>query len=147
MFQIKRLAVIFVIFQSKKRLPFTLSTHVSSKPFGLIHCDLWGPFAISTIDGFKYFLTIVDDFSRCTWVYLLKHKSKTQVFLPQFATMVNTQFNSKIQTIRSDNGIEFFLKDFFHSNGILHQLAYVDTPQQNAIVDRKHQDQGGFWLN
>ena len=53
--------------------------------------------------------------------------------------MVNTQFNSKIQTIRSDNGIELFLKDFFHSNGILHQLAYVDTPQQNAIVERKHQ--------
>ena len=53
--------------------------------------------------------------------------------------MVNTQFNSKIQTIRSDNGIEFFLKDFFHSNGILHQLSCIDTPQQNAIVERKHQ--------
>ena len=53
--------------------------------------------------------------------------------------MVNTQFNSKIQTIRSDNGTEFFLKDFFHSNGILHQLSCIDTPQQNAIVERKHQ--------
>ena len=60
------------------------------------------------------------------------------MFLPQFAIMVNTQFNSKIQTIRSDNGTEFFLKDFFHSNGILHQLACVDTSQQNAIVERKH---------
>ena len=125
-------------FSKQKRLPFTLSIHVSSKTFELIHCDIWGPFATSTIDGFKYFLTIVDDYSRCTWVYLLKHKSETQVFLPQFAIMVNTQFNSKIQTIRSDNGTEFFLKDFFHSNGILHQLACVDTSQQNAIVERKH---------
>ena len=77
-------------FSKQKRLPFTLSTLVSSKPFELIHCDLWGPFATSTIDGFKYFLTIVDEYSRCTWVYLLKHKFETQVFLPQFAIMVNT---------------------------------------------------------
>ena len=125
-------------FSKQKRHPFTFSTHVSSKPFELIHCDLWGPFATSTIDGFKYFLTIVDDFTRCTWVYLLKHKYEIQIFLPQFATVVNTQFNSKIKTIRSDNGTEFYLKDFFHSNGILHQLSCVDTPQQNAVVERKH---------
>ena len=120
-------------------VPFTPSTHVSSKTFELIHCDLKDPFATNTVDGFKYFLTVVDDFARCTWIYLLKHKSETQIFLPQFATMVNTQFNSKIKTIRSDNGTEFYLKDFFHSNGILHQLSCVDTPQQNAVVERKHQ--------
>ena len=48
--------------------------------------------------------------------------------------MVNTQFNNKIKTIRSDDGTEFYLKDFFHSNGILHQLSCVDTLQQNAVV-------------
>ena len=78
----------------------------------------------------------MDDFTRCTWVYLLKHKSNTQFLLPQFATMVKTQFDSWIKTIRSDNGIEFLQKDFFQSNGILHQLSCVDTPQQNAIVER-----------
>ena len=36
-------------------------------------------------------------------------------------------------------GLNFILKIFFHSNGILHQLSCVDTPQQNAIVERKHQ--------
>ena len=105
----------------------------------MIHCDLWDPFAINIVNGFKYFLTVVDDFARCTWVYLLKHKYEIQIFLPQFATVVNTQFNSKIKTIRSDNGTEFYLKYFFHSNGILHQLSCVDTPQQNAVVKRKHQ--------
>ena len=126
-------------FSKQKRLPFTASTHVSTNPFDLLHCDLWGPFATSTVDGFRFFLTIVDDFTRCTWVYLLKHKSETQVYLPQFATMVSTQFNCKIKTIRSDNGTEFYLKDFFQSNGILHQLSCVDTPQQNVVVERKHQ--------
>ena len=52
--------------------------------------------------------------------------------------MMSTQFNWKIKTM-SDNGTGFYLKDFFHSNGILHQLTCVDTPQQNAIVERKRQ--------
>ena len=126
-------------FSKQKKLPFSVSTHVSSNPFDLLHCDLWGPFATSAVDGFRFFLTIVDDFTRCTWVYLLKNKSETQVYLPQFASMVLTQFDCKIKTIRSDNGTEFYLKEFFHSNGILHQLTCVDTPQQNAVVERKHQ--------
>ena len=126
-------------FSKQKRLPFPISDRVSSTPFDLIHCDLWGPFATYTVEGYKYFLTIVDDFSRCTWVYLLKLKSNTQFFIPNFANMVKTQFNRTIKTIRSDNGTEFYLKNFFHSNGILHQQSYVDTPQQNAIVERKYQ--------
>ena len=114
-------------FSKQKKLHFASSTHVSNKPFDLIHCDLWGPFATSTIDGFRFFLTI-DDFTRCTWVYLLKHKSEIQLYLPQFASMVNTQFNCKIKSIRSDNDTKFYLKDFFQSHGILHQLTCVDTP-------------------
>ena len=115
-------------FAKQKRLSFPSSIHVTTKPFELIHCDLWGPFSTPTIDGYKFFLIIVDDFTRCTWVYLLKHKSETQSLFPKFATMISNQFDCTIKTIRSDNGTKFFLKYFFHSNGILHQLSYVDTP-------------------
>ena len=69
-------------YSKQERLPFSSSTHVSNKPFELIHCDLWGPFTTCTLDRFRFFLTIVDDFTRCTWVYLLKHKSDTQFLLP-----------------------------------------------------------------
>ena len=41
--------------------------------------------------------------------------------------------------MRTDNGTEFFMKDFFAQKGILHQLSCDETPQQNAIVERKHQ--------
>ena len=71
--------------------------------------------------------------------YLLKHKSQTQLVLEQFCTMVETQFCKKIKTLRSDNGTEFIMKDCFAKKGILHHLSYVETPQQNAIVERKHQ--------
>ena len=53
--------------------------------------------------------------------------------------MVHNQFHASIKTIRSDNGTKIFLREFFHSKGILHQLSCVDTLQQNAIVERKHQ--------
>jgi len=66
-------------FSKQKRLPFSISAHVSSAPFELIHCDLWGPFSTCTIEGYKY-----------------------------------------IKTTRSDNGTEFYLKEFFHSDDILH---------------------------
>ena len=57
-------------FSKQQRLPFSSSTHVSTQLFEVVHCDLWGLFATCTVDCFKYFLTIVDDFTRCTWVYL-----------------------------------------------------------------------------
>ena len=113
----------------QKRLPFTKSSHVSENCFDLLHCDLWGAFFVPTIDNCKYFLTIVDDFSRSTWVYLLKHKSQTQSVLEQFCNLVETQFAKRVKVVRTDNGTEFIMKDLFAQKGILHQLSCVETPQ------------------
>ncbi|XP_073224732.1 uncharacterized protein [Cicer arietinum] len=95
-----------VCFHAKhKRLPFPNSTTIADCCFDLIHMDIWGPFSMPSILGYKYFLTVVDDKSRFC----------------------------------CDNGSEFFLKEFFQTNGIFHQTSCVDTPQQNGIVERKHQ--------
>ena len=59
--------------------------------------------------------------------------------MPQFYAFVKTQFNKKIKCIRTNNGTEFLLRDFFKSNGIMHHLSCVETSQQNSIVERKHQ--------
>lgn len=47
----------------------------SDSPFSLIHSDIWGPSTTVSLSGFRYFVTFVHDFSRATWLYLLKHKS------------------------------------------------------------------------
>jgi len=60
------LFVMFVILQSKRRLSFPISASKSKKCFDLIHVDVWGPYSLSSIHGYKYFLTIVDDYSRYT---------------------------------------------------------------------------------
>jgi hypothetical protein len=121
------------------RLPFPVSDSISNKNFNLIHCDIWGPYSTDSLNGIKYFLTIVDDFSRFTWVHLMVTKSQTRHLLVSFLNLIETQFNTKVKTLRSDNGIEFHMLEFYQSKGIIHQLSCVETPQQNSVVERKHQ--------
>ncbi|KAK2388029.1 putative mitochondrial protein [Trifolium repens] len=126
-------------YAKQKRLPFTHSSTVSTHNFDIVHMDIWGPLAIPSMLGFKYFFTIVDDRSRFTWIYLMKLKSEASTHIKSFHAMVKTQFNTNIKCIRTNNGTEFLLKDFYNENGILHQCSCVATPQQNGIVERKHQ--------
>ena len=57
----------------QKMLPFPSSISSSFSCFDLVHADIWGPYSTPSLNGSKYFLTLVDDYSRCTWVYLMKH--------------------------------------------------------------------------
>ncbi|CAN0898812.1 Retrovirus-related Pol polyprotein from transposon RE1 [Linum grandiflorum] len=123
----------------QKALPFTCSSSHASDPFVLVHMDIWGPFNTSSHDGFSYFLTVVDDFSRCTWIFLMKNKSETRTLVESFCVMVSTQFAVPVRTIRTDQGVEFKMDTFFASHGIIHQTSCVETAPQNGRVEFKHQ--------
>jgi transposase InsO family protein len=69
----------------------------------------------------------------------MKSKDQTRKTIQDFFHFIETQFNSKIKILRSDNGLEFVMTDFYSTKGILHQLSCVEFPQQNAVVERKHQ--------
>jgi len=98
------------------RLPFSASSISSIRPFELIHCDIWGPYKFSSPFGAKYFLTIVDDYSRFTWVLFMHHKHETQNLLTNFFSFVKTQFNASIANIRVDNGGNCLLCKIFPAN-------------------------------
>nr|KYP51629.1 Retrovirus-related Pol polyprotein from transposon TNT 1-94 [Cajanus cajan] len=112
----------------QKKFPYSISTSRATKMFDLIHMDIWGPFSKPSIYGHKYFLTILDDFSRYTWIVLLKSKAEVQSHVQNFIALIENQFHTTIKILRSDNGPEFSLKNFFASKGIIHQTSCVDTP-------------------
>ena len=116
----------------QNRLPFPNSNKFSEHCFDLIHADIWGPFRHLTHDGFSYFLTLVDDKSRFTWIYMLKNKSDCIIIIPQFFSHVENQFKTSIKSFRSDKAKELVFKDFFLQKGVLHQFSCVERP--NKIV-------------
>ena len=84
----------------------------ASAPFELVHYDVWGPCPILSPTGFKYFVTFVDDFSRATWLYLMKSRSKLFSHFSAFFAKIQIQFHVFVQTLRSDNAKEYLSEPF-----------------------------------
>ncbi|KAJ9542492.1 hypothetical protein OSB04_028998 [Centaurea solstitialis] len=115
--------------------------HNTSKPFKLLHMDLCGPIRVQSINGRKYVLVIVDDFSRYTWVNFLRSKDGASDIIVSFIRNVQVRLQLPVQVIRTDNGTEFKnrkLDSFLDSIGITHTFSAARTPQQNGVVERKN---------
>ena len=123
----------------QKRLSFSSSNNMFLSAIDLLHLDIWGPFHVPTVDGYKYFLTIVDDCTRVTWVYLLKDKSSVITVFPEFLTFVETQFKTSVKAIQTDNAPELSFTSLLKNKCIQHYFSCAYTPQQNFVVERKHQ--------
>ena len=123
----------------QRRLPFVAHNNLAAKPFDIVHCDVWGAYHVASHAGHRYFLTLVDDCTRFCWVYLMKQKSDVHHLLPRFYAMIGTQFGLPIKQFRSDNARELVFAEYFAKTGTLHQFSCVECPQQNSVVERKHQ--------
>ena len=97
----------------QKHLPFVSHNNMSTNPFDLVHIDIWGPFNVSTPTGHKYFLTIVDDCTCATWVYLLCAKADVLIVFPKFFNLIFTQYNTTIKFAYSNNAPKLAFHDFF----------------------------------
>ncbi|UYV63922.1 hypothetical protein LAZ67_2006021 [Cordylochernes scorpioides] len=110
-----------------------------SYPFEAIYVDLCGPMRINSLGGSKYFLTIVDGFSRRIFVEFLKDKLSAAEVLKKFIVKRENELNSKLKRLRTDNGTEFInknLETFIESKGIKHELTTPYTPRSNGRVER-----------
>ena len=121
-------------------LPFTTSESISTDIFDFIHFDVWGPSSVSSIGGSRYFVVFVDDYSRYSWIFNMKHRSELLQVYSNFVKMVETQFSKRIKIFRSDNALEYTQYAFqavLHSYGTIHQLTCLCTSQQNGRAERK----------
>ena len=121
------------------RCPFPISSNKTNALFEMVHCDLWGPYRTPARSDNRYFLTLVDDYSRSVWLYLLPTKTDVSKTIRHFISMVHNQFHTDIQNLRSDNGTEFMcMAQYFRDKGIMHETSCAGTPQQNGRAERKH---------
>ncbi|GAB2292252.1 hypothetical protein Dimus_038193 [Dionaea muscipula] len=113
----------------------------ASTPFELVHSDIWRPCPIQSRVGFRYFVTFVDDYSRMTWLYLLRSCDELFSVFSAFYAEIHTQFSLPIRMLRSDNAREYFSSHFtafMTQHGIIHQSSCPDTPPQNGVAERKN---------
>ena len=89
----------------------------------------------------KWFVLFVDDCTLMSWIYLLRNKSDVFPIFQTFHAMIQTQFQTHIKVLRSDNGGEY-VNHLFHqylaTHGIIHQTTCPQTPQQNGVAERKN---------
>ncbi|GJZ85107.1 retrovirus-related pol polyprotein from transposon TNT 1-94, partial [Tanacetum coccineum] len=125
-----------------KRSSFKTKTVPSSKGrLNLLHMDLCGPMRVASINGKKYILVIVDDYSRYTWTLFLRFKDETPEVLKDFLTMIQRNLQAPVISVRTDRGTEFLNKTlhaFFKEEGIEHQTSTPRTPEQNGVVERRN---------
>jgi histone deacetylase 1/2 len=111
---------------------------VSKFPLELVYSDVWGP-APSSVGGKKYYVSFIDDYSKFTWIYLLKYKSEVFRKFTEFQSLVEHIFNRKIIAMQTNWGWEYqTLHAFFQNVGIMHHVSCPHAHQQNGAVERKH---------
>ncbi|GKA39314.1 retrovirus-related pol polyprotein from transposon TNT 1-94 [Tanacetum coccineum] len=101
----------------------------SKQRLHLLYMDLCGPIRIASINGKRYVLVIVDDYSRYTWVHFLRSKDEAPEVIKTFLKRITVLLQSPVIIIRTDNGTEFknqILKEYFDSVGISHQASSND---------------------
>nr|GEY72811.1 hypothetical protein [Tanacetum cinerariifolium] len=95
----------------------------------------------SSINGKRYVLVIVDDYSRYTWTHFLRSKEKTPEVLIDFLRFVQRGLQAQVRIVRTDKGTEFLnqtLHAYFAVERILHQTLVARTPEQNGVVERRN---------
>jgi len=129
---------------TKVRLPRCepcLAGKATKKPFGkasralssleLIHSDICGPMNVKARNGAVYFLTLIDDFSRYGYVYILLHRHEALNVFKHFVAKVKTKLERRVKTLQTDRGREY-LFDMFRGRTIPY------TPQQNGIAEHRN---------
>nr|GEY90706.1 hypothetical protein [Tanacetum cinerariifolium] len=109
-----------------------IQDHAMALASSLVTSELWcyksssqagiGPMRVESVNGKKYILAIVDDYSRFTWVKFLRSKDETLDFIIKFLKMIQVRLKVPVRRIQTDNGAEFVAR----------------SPQQNGVVERRN---------
>ncbi|CAI7817090.1 unnamed protein product [Closterium sp. NIES-53] len=130
----------------QRAAPYPSSFPPTTAPLQTLHMDVWGPACVSGQSRERYFLLVVDDYTRYTTVFPLRSKGEVSAVLIPWIRIVRLQLREKfgqdlpVLRLHSDKGGEFssdLLRDFCRGEGILQSFTLPDSPQQNGIAERR----------
>nr|GEW53348.1 hypothetical protein [Tanacetum cinerariifolium] len=127
--------------KSKKHTHKPKTKNTNLEVLNTLYMDLRGPMRVQTINGKKYILVIIDDYSRFTWVKILRSKDETPEIIIKFIQQIQVSLNKTVRYVRTDNGTEFVnhtLTEYYARISIFYQKTVPRTPQQNGVVERRN---------
>nr|GEU70062.1 retrovirus-related Pol polyprotein from transposon TNT 1-94 [Tanacetum cinerariifolium] len=125
--------------KSKKKSHKPESKDTNQEKLYLLHMDLCGPMRVENVNGKKYILVIIDDYSRFTWVKCLRSKDEAPDFIIKFFKMMQVRIKVPVRHIQTNNGTEFVnqtLREYYEHVGISHETSVASSPQQNSVIER-----------
>ncbi|GJV67562.1 retrovirus-related pol polyprotein from transposon TNT 1-94 [Tanacetum coccineum] len=117
--------------KSKKKPHKPKSEDTNQEKLYLLRIDLCGPMRVVSVNGKKYILVIVDDYSRFTWVKCLRSKDEAPDFIIKFLKMIQLRLKAPVRRIRTDNETEFVnqtLREYYEKVGISHETSVARSP-------------------
>jgi transposase InsO family protein len=105
----------------------------------LVHSDLFGPVSVPLLGKSVYYVSLIDDFSRNTWINLFRKKSEVFDIFKEFKALVENQIEKQIKVLKTDNGEEFCgneFEEFCKKYDITRQKTTPYTPQQKGVAER-----------
>ena len=136
----------YVLSKSTKKVP-PPATSNAKRPYELIHSDLSGKFSVQSLGKSYYYLSLIDDKTRFTWVRFLREKSDAVKCIKDFVKERKTQAQTTTDTATTTGGILCFrtdgsgeyvnheLREYFKSEGIIHEMSPPYSHESNGIAE------------
>nr|GEX62034.1 hypothetical protein [Tanacetum cinerariifolium] len=126
--------------KSKKKSHKPKCEDTNQEKLYLLHMDLCRPMRVESVNGNKYILIIVDDYSRFTWVKCLRSKDEAPDFIIKFLKMIQVRLKVPVRCIRTDNETEFVnqtLREYYEKADIGIFIGYAPTKKAFRIYNRR----------
>lgn len=121
------------------RHPFPASETKTARPVELVHMDVCGPMATTSLGGSKYLATFLDDWTGLCVVKPVALKSEVPAAVQDVLNLLENLSGHKLRAVRTDRGGEYLNREldrYFAAKGVLHQTTAPYTPEQNGKAER-----------
>lgn len=121
------------------RRSFLKKVRQSREEQEILHSVLCVPMTVASLRGAQFFMVLVHDCTRITYIRFLRRKSEALDVFKNLVAEIRIQKNGQVRTLRRDNGTEYCNADFSHylnSEGIQHETTTPYTPEHNGPAER-----------